>query len=151
MISKHVSIKEGTRSRAALRLGIDNEPTNEEYKNMALIADRVFEPLRKWVGGPIRINSFFRCEALNKAVGGSKKSQHMKGQAMDIDDTYGFKTNAEMFAYIREHLDFDTLIWEFGNDYNPAWVHVSYLSATENRKRVFKASKTLGKTLCTLL
>ena len=95
---------------------------------MKLVSEKVFEPLRKWVGGPIKINSFFRCYKLNKAIGGSKTSQHMSGQAMDIDDTFGCKTNAEMFNYIKDNLDFDQMIWEFGDDDNPDWVHISYVS-----------------------
>ncbi len=96
-ISKHVSYKEGTRSVTALRKGIDNTPNNYELANMEAIAINIFEPLREWVGGPIKINSFFRCEELNTAIGGSSKSQHCQGRAIDVDDTYGHKTNAEMF------------------------------------------------------
>ena len=132
-ISKHISYKEAIRSNTALRRGIDNVPDEGELKNMQLIAEKVFEPLRAWVGGPIKINSFFRSVELNKAIGGSSKSQHCKGQAVDLDDTFGRKTNAEMYNYIKENLDFDQIIWEFGDDSNPAWVHVSYVSEEENR------------------
>ena len=113
---------------------------------MQLLANRVFEPLRKWVEGPIRINSFYRSPELNKAIGGSARSQHCKGQAIDIDDTYGHKTNADMFEYIKDNLSFDQLIWEFGDDTNPSWVHVSYVSEDKNRNRVLKAVKESGKT-----
>ena len=146
MISKHVSMKEATRSVTALRLGLDNAPTEEHLDNMKLLASKIFEPLRSWVGGPIRINSFYRGPELNKAIGGSTKSQHMIGQAMDIDDTYGHKTNAEMFNYIRGNLDFDQMIWEFGDDDNPNWVHISYVSPEKNRNRCLKAYKENGKT-----
>ena len=108
---------------------------------MVAIAEEVFEPLRAWVGGPIKINSFFRSPELNKAIGGSTKSQHCHGQAIDLDDTFGRATNAEMFDFIKENLDFDQMIWEFGDDNNPNWVHVSYVSPTENRKRCLKAYK----------
>jgi hypothetical protein len=141
MISKHVSIKEGVYSITATRLGIDNEPNKEQFANMKLLAEEIFEPLRAYVGGPIKINSFFRCPELNKAIGGSSKSQHCYGQAMDIDDTFGRCTNAEMFEFIKNHLDFDQMIWEFGDDDNPNWVHVSYVSPTENRNRCLKAYK----------
>ena len=90
-------------------------------------------------GGPIKINSFFRSVELNKAIGGSSKSQHCEGRAIDIDDTYGHKTNAEMYNYIKNNLDFDQLIWEFGTDNNPDWVHVSYVSPDSNRNRCLKA------------
>ena len=141
MISKHISYKEGTNSVTAIRRGIDNTPNDEQLNNMVLLAEKVFEPLRAWVGGPIKINSFFRCPQLNKAIGGSAKSQHCHGQAIDIDDTYGKVANSEMYNYIKKNLDFDQMIWEFGDDDNPAWVHISYVSEDENRRRCLKAFK----------
>jgi len=146
MISKHISNKESVYSRTALRLDIDNTPTQEHKNNMVKLAEEVFEPLRAYVGGPVKINSFYRSPDLNKAIGGSSKSQHCHGQAIDIDDTYGRMTNAEMFQFIRENLDYDQMIWEFGNDDNPDWVHVSYVSPKENRQRCLLAYKDEGKT-----
>tara|TARA_R110002020_G_scaffold455030_1_gene671025 strand:- start:114 stop:569 length:456 start_codon:yes stop_codon:yes gene_type:complete len=146
MISKHVSYKEGVYSRTAVRKGIDNDPNDEQLANMELVAEEVFEPLRAYVNGPVKINSFFRCPKLNKAIGGSSKSQHCKGQAIDIDDTFGYKTNAEMYEFIKEHLNFDQMIWEFGDDNNPDWVHVSYVSKESNRNRCLKAYREDGKT-----
>jgi hypothetical protein len=145
-ISKHVSYKEGVRSRTADRRGLDNTPNESQLKCMKEIAENLFEPLREWVGGPIKINSFFRGEPVNTAIGGSTRSQHMKGQAMDIDDTFGHKTNAEMYHYIKDNLDFDQLIWEFGDDKNPNWIHVSYVTHRENRKKLTIAKKINGKT-----
>ena len=146
MISKHISYKEGVYSITATRRGIDNTPNNEQLDNMETVAEEVFEPLREWVGGPIKINSFFRSPELNTAIGGSSKSQHCKGQAIDIDDTFHKATNAEMYHYIKENLDFDQMIWEFGDDDNPDWVHVSYVSPEENRNRCLKAYREDGKT-----
>ena len=146
MISKHISYKEATYSRTATRLNIDNKPNEEQLKNMKLIAEKVFEPLRMWVGGPIKINSFFRSPKLNTAIGGSAKSQHCHGQAIDLDDTFGRATNAEMFDFIKEHLNFDQMIWEFGNDDNPDWVHVSYVNDEDNRNRCLLAYKENGRT-----
>ena len=146
MISKHISDKEGVYSNTATRRGIDNIPDDEQLTNMKLLAEKVFEPLRSYVNGPIKINSFFRSVDLNKAIGGSSKSQHCKGQAIDLDDTFKRSTNAEMYEFIKEHLDFDQLIWEFGDDNNPNWVHVSYVSAKENRNRCLKAYKENKKT-----
>ena len=146
MISKHISDKEGVYSRTAIRLNIDNTPTKEHKLNMTRLAEEVFEPLRAYVGGPIKINSFYRSPKLNTAIGGSTKSQHCHGQAIDIDDTFGRMTNAEMYEFIKEHLDFDQMIWEFGDDQNPNWVHVSYVSPEENRNRCLKAYKENGKT-----
>ena len=118
-ISKHVSYKEGVHSNTAVRKGIENIPNDEQLENMVKIAEEIFEPLRSYVGGPIKINSFYRCPELNKAIGGSTTSQHCKGQAMDIDDTFGRCSNAEMYHFIKENLDFDQIIWEFGDDNNP--------------------------------
>ena len=145
-ISDHISYKEATFSQTALRRDLDNNPSEQQLKCMQEVAEAVFEPLRKWVGGPIKINSFFRGEPVNSAIGGSKRSQHMKGQAMDLDDTYGHKTNAEMYHYIKDNLDFDQLIWEFGDDENPNWIHVSYVSHRPNRKTLTIAYKENGRT-----
>ena len=146
MISKHISEKEGVYSITATRRGIDNIPNIEQLSNMRLLAEEIFEPLRAYVGGPIKINSFFRSPDLNTAIGGSSKSQHCKGQAIDIDDTFGNMTNAEMYHWIKDNLDFDQMIWEFGDDDNPNWVHISYVSEKDNRNRCLKAYKEKGKT-----
>jgi len=145
-ISEHVSLKEAIKSNTATRLQIKNEPRELDLVRMALIAEEVFEPLREWVGGPIKVNSFYRSPELNSAIGGSKNSQHCIGCALDIDDTFGHKTNAQMFDYIKNNLDFDQMIWEFGDDDNCDWVHVSYISENANRRRLLKASKINGKT-----
>ena len=146
MISKHISYKEATHSNTALRRNLDNTPNDEQLKCMKEVAENLFEPLRKWVGGPIKVNSFFRGEPVNTAIGGSKRSQHMKGQAIDIDDTFGHKTNAEMYHYIKDNLDFDQMIWEFGDDKNPNWLHISWVSHRPNRKKLTIAKKVNGKT-----
>ena len=145
-LSKHVSYKEGVHSITAKRLGLKNDPSDVHLANMRLISEKVFEPLRMHVGGPIKINSFYRGPELNKAIGGSSKSQHCNGQAIDIDDTYGNATNAEMYHWIKENLNFDQMIWEFGDDNNPAWVHVSYVNDNDNRNRCLKAYRENGKT-----
>ena len=146
MISKHISYHEGTYSQTGLRRDLDNTPDDDQLKRMEEVAENLFEPLREWVGGPIKINSFFRGEPVNTAIGGSRKSQHMKGQAIDIDDTFGHKTNAEMYHYIKDNLDFDQLIWEFGTDKNPNWLHISWVSHRPNRKKLTVAKKVNGRT-----
>ena len=145
-ISKHISWHEGTYSRTGERKDLDNTPNEEQLKCMKEVAENLFEPLREWVGGPIKINSFFRGEPVNTAIGGSRKSQHMKGQAIDIDDTFRHKTNAEMYYYIKDNLDFDQMIWEFGDDKNPNWVHISWVSHRPNRKKLTIAKRINGKT-----
>lgn len=145
-ISDHISYKEGIFSATAERLNIDNTPDQYALQNMELLAEKVFEPLRKYVNGPIAINSFYRSPELNQAIGGSSKSQHCEGRAIDIDDTYGYMSNKEMYEYIKNNLDFDQIIWEFGTDDNPDWVHVSYVDHDFNRQRCLKAYKENGKT-----
>lgn len=140
-ISEHVTYKEGVYSNTAMRLGLKNEPTEAHLSNMELLSEKVFEPLRVHVNGPIKINSFYRGPELNKAIGGSSKSQHCNGQAMDIDDTYGYMSNADMYNYIKKNLSFDQMIWEFGTDKNPDWVHVSYVNEEANRNRCLLAFK----------
>jgi hypothetical protein len=151
MISKHISYKEGVYSTTATRRGIDNNPNDEQLANMELIAEKVFEPLREWVDGPIKVNSFFRSVDLNKAIGGSSKSQHCHGQAIDIDDTFGVVANSDMYNYIKNNLDFDQMIWEFGDDDNPNWVHVSYVSEEDNRRRCLRAKRKDGKTTYSII
>ena len=150
-ISNHISYKEGTHSNTATRRNIDNIPNDYQLTNMNAVALNIFEPLREWTGGPIKINSFFRSSDLNTAIGGSSKSQHCEGRAIDIDDTFGHKTNAEMYNYIKENLNFDQLIWEFGNDTNPDWVHVSFVSNEQNRNRCLKAERKDGKAVYSII
>ena len=145
-ISKHISYKEATFSQTAVRRDIDNTPNEDVLKRMQVVAENIFEPLRAYVGGPIKINSFYRSPLLNTAIGGAKSSQHIRGEAIDIDDTLGCMSNKDMFTFIKDELDFDQLIWEFGNDENPDWIHVSYVSPENNRRRILKAEKVNGKT-----
>ena len=98
------------------------------------------------MGGPIKVNSFFRSETLNESIGGASSSQHCKGQAIDIDDVYGRKTNADMYHWIQQNLDYDQMIWEFGTDMQPKWIHVSYVSEEKNRNKCLKAYKEHGRT-----
>ena len=140
-ISDHITYAEAIHSNTAKRKSIDNTPSQTQVDAMKLLAEKVFEPLRKWVGGPIKVNSFFRSETLNEAIGGVSSSQHCKGQAIDIDDVYGRKTNAEMYKWVKENVDFDQMIWEFGTDMQPNWIHISYVSEEENRNKCLKAYK----------
>ena len=146
-LSNHISWKEATNSNTATRRGISNDPSPDQVGNMIELAVNVFEPLREWVGQGIKINSMFRSEALNKAIGGSSTSQHCanNGAAMDIDDDWCDKTNSEMFHWIKDNLDFDQMIWEFGTTEKPDWVHVSY-KHEGNRKQILKAVRVDGRT-----
>lgn len=147
-LSKNLTLKEVTKSRTASKKGISNEPTKEHLENLIKVAENVFQPCRDKFGA-LYVSSGYRSYELNKAIKGSKNSQHTKGQALDIDcDVYENGTNRELFFYIKENLDFDQLIAEYeGNEGNPAWVHVSYISPTQNRKDVRIAKKVNGRTV----
>lgn len=136
-ISKHITLAEATKSQTAIRKGIDNMPSPNIIPNMIEVANKCFEPLREWHGKPIGISSFYRSAALNRAVKGSPRSQHMKGQAIDIDaDIFDNGiTNADIYRWLVNNVDFDQIIWEFGDDNNPAWVHVSYVGKGKNRRQ----------------
>jgi len=135
-ISVHCTYAEAIKSQAAIRLGIDNKPNEEQLAAMRLVAERCYEPIVDNFGKLV-ISSFFRNPETNKAVGGSKTSQHMKGEAIDVDADGSKHSNAAVYKFVLDHLDFDQLIWEFGDDNNPAWVHVSY-KATGNRKMTLR-------------
>jgi len=125
-LSKYLSFEEATKSQTAVRKGIKNEPDEEQIEAMKYVAKEVFDKVREEIGGPLMASSFFRSPELNSAIGGSKTSQHCKGEAIDIDcDYYGKGSNDYVFWYIKNNLTFDQLIWEFGTVDNPAWVHVS--------------------------
>ena len=149
-ICPHLTLQEVIKSNTALRLNIDNYPPEEYIQNIKILAGKVFQPLRDNFQTPIYISSGYRCLALNTAIGGSKSSQHCKGQAFDIDqDNKNAKvSNREVFYFIKNNLDFDQLIWEFGDSRNPDWVHVSYNTETpeNNSKQVLAAYKENGKT-----
>ncbi len=139
-ISEHITYAEAIRSSTAKRLGIDNRPPEWQLQNMIAVAEHVFEPVRNHFGKRIFVSSFYRCPEVNgRTPGSSSHSQHCTGEAMDLDaHVYGGMTNKDIFNYIKDNLDFDQLIWEFGNDNEPDWVHVSF-SLTHDRKQVLKS------------
>ena len=136
-ISEHISFSEATRSATAKKLKIDNTPTDEHIENMMLVAEKVFEPLREYAGHPIGVNSFYRSPDLNVAINGSRTSSHKIGAAIDLN-SLGKKTNKELFHFIKDNLTFDQLIWEYGTNESPIWIHVSYISEKDNRNEILK-------------
>jgi uncharacterized protein YcbK (DUF882 family) len=131
MISKHISTAEATESATALRLGIKNVPNEVELEAMKYVSENLFEPIREWYDKPIKINSFYRCLALNKAVNGSKTSGHVLGNSIDISAGNKIE-NKKIFDFIKTSgLDFDQVI----NEYDFTWVHIS-LKKTGNRKQI---------------
>lgn len=145
-LSEHLDLVEVTRSDTAKRKGISNQPTPEHLENFKKLAENIFEPIRKHFGVPIYISSGYRSSALNKAIGGETKSQHLLGQAIDIDmdGSSSGVTNKMVFDYIKEQLPFDQLIWEFGTKDNPDWVHVSHKPSGTQRKMALRAVKVNG-------
>ena len=145
-ISEHLDLSEVTRSESAKRKGISNMPTPQHIENFKKLAENVFQPIREHFGVPIHISSGYRSKALNTVVGGSLSSQHCSGEAIDIDMDGTSITNKQIFDFIKENLNFDQMIWEFGTDTNPDWVHVSYESTGKQRKQILKAVKAGGAT-----
>lgn len=140
-LSKNLSLNEVTKSNTATRLGIDNTPNEHHLLALRATAVNVFQKIREHFNAPIFVSSGYRGPALNKAINGATSSQHCKGEALDLDmDFRSGPTNREVFEYIRKNLLFDQLIWEFGDDYNPGWVHVSF-SQSMNRENVLQAYK----------
>ena len=127
---KYFSIEELTKSNTAKSKGIDNTPTKEVEDNLIKLIEAILDPLREWYGKPIRVNSGYRCEALNSAIGGAKNSQHTTGMAADID-AGSVEENKKLFDYIKDNLEFDQLI----DEKHLSWVHVSY-HENNNRKQV---------------
>ena len=147
-LSKNLTLAEMTRSESAKRAGIKNNPSNVHLANMVKLANVIFQPIRDHFNCPIHISSGYRSSALNAAIpGSSKSSQHSLGEAIDIDMDNTKITNKEVFDYIKNNLEFDQLIWEFGTSQNPAWVHVSHKANGNQRKQVLKATKINGKTV----
>jgi hypothetical protein len=145
-LSNNLSLAEMTKSSTAQRRGIDNMPTPEHMENMKVLAAKIFQPIREHFNRPILISSGYRSKALNDAIGGSQTSQHSIGEAIDIDMDGTTLSNTDVFNYIKDNLDFDQLIWEFGNDEKPDWVHVSYKANGKQRKSILVAKKINNKT-----
>lgn len=146
-ISKHLTLDELTKSATAEKMGIQNVPNQRQIDNLKIIANEVFEPMREHFGVPIKVTSGFRIGHLNVAIGGSMTSQHCGGQALDLEATGKIK-NADLFNYLI-NTDFDQLIWEFGDEKEPDWVHVSYVAKGKNRNQSLKAKRVNGKTTYT--
>ena len=146
-ISKYVDYSEVTKSNQATALKLANIPNATQLNNLRLVCDNIFDKVREHFGKPIGISSGFRSVELNAKIGGSKTSQHCEGKALDIDgDLYGGISNKDLFYYIKENCIFDQLIWEFGSENAPDWVHVSY-NEGKNRGQVLRAVKVGGKTI----
>jgi len=144
-LSENLDLSEVIRSESAKRHGISNKPTPEHIENFKLLAEKIFQPIREHFGVPIRISSGYRSKELNAKIGGSASSQHCKGQAIDIDQDGTSIANRQVFDFIKDNLPFDQLIYEFGDDDNPDWVHVSY-SRNQQRGQILKAFKINGQT-----
>ena len=148
-LSENLTLAEVIKSSTAKRLGIDNTPTDQHLENLKLIAKHIFQPIREHFNKPINVSSGYRSKALNDATpGSSATSQHCSGEALDLDqDSMNTGvTNKMVFEFIKNNLNFDQLIWEFGTDQNPDWVHVSYESTGRQRKQILKAVRVNGKT-----
>lgn len=142
-LSKNLTLFEMTRSEVAKRKGVSNQPTPEHIANMIVLAEKVFEPIREHFGVPIYVSSGYRSAALNKKIGGVKNSQHLTGEAIDIDLSGHPSniTNKEVFNFIKDNLNFDQLIAEYKEGNDLGWVHVSYKAVGNQRKQILIATK----------
>jgi putative chitinase len=146
-LSQHFNLKEFTKSETATRKRIDNTPNLEHANNLKMVCENILEPVRKHFGKPVRINSGYRGPALNKAVGGSAKSQHCNGEAVDFE--IDGLPNPDLAKWVADNCDFDQIILEFYDPKegpNSGWVHASY-SKGKNRKQKLTAVTVNGKTV----
>ena len=133
-ISKHITFEEATRSQIAIRNKIDNIPDDATINRMEIVASVCFEPIREWYGKPLIISSFYRNEKVNNLLKGSKNSQHIKGEAIDID-TGNREENEKIFEWAKANLKYDQLI----NEYDYSWVHISFsLGSNRNQTLIIK-------------
>lgn len=139
MISKHISYEEAIHSDRAIKLGLDNTPEEKHITCMRIVAEYCFEPIREWWGKPLKITSFYRSDAVNKANNGKPTSQHCKGEAIDFT-TGNKEDNKKIFDWAKANLKFDQLIWENNGD----WIHISY-SMAGNRNMSFNATQVIPK------
>ena len=142
-LSKNLTLDEATKSATAIKNGISNKPSGEHLSNLIQIASKIFQPVRDHFQKPIIVSSGYRSKALNDLIGGASGSQHSKGEALDLD---GSVENFMIFEYIKNNLEFDQLIWEFGDDENPDWVHVSY-KTENNRGEILQAVRQNGRVI----
>ena len=134
-VTMHFTIEELYASATAKARGINNKPDVHQMINLVYLAAYVLEPLRVAMNEPVKIGSGFRCQALNRAVGGVSNSQHLTGQAVDLCIDGDLKKGRRWFDYIRNHLPFDQLIWEKNPKTGSYWVHVSYVYQDFGRNR----------------
>ena len=148
-LSKNLTLEEAIKSRTASKLGIDNTPTTSHLGYLKATAENIFQPVRDHFKKPIAVTSGYRSPDLNHAIGGAghwesgryiPKSQHCYGEALDLDGDHTGVDNAKIFHYIKDNMEFDQLIWEFGDSKKPDWVHVSY-KANRNRGQVLIAKR----------
>jgi hypothetical protein len=148
LIGKYLTLEECCKSATALRKGIENKPNQQQIIALQTLATNIYDKCCEHFLLKIPVVSGFRSKDLNDSISGSSQSsQHMRGEAfdLDLDGTMNGVTNAQLFNYIKQHLDFDQLIWEFGTESNPSWVHVSYDVSGSNRKNIFKSVKVNGR------
>lgn len=144
-LSANFTLKELTRSDTADRLDIDNQPNEEQIESLRLLCENILQPVRDHFGKPVKINSGFRCPALNQSTGGSATSDHCKGQACDFE--IDGVPNPELAAWIESNLKYTQLILEFYTQGQPnsGWVHCSY-SPSNLKGQSLTATKVAGKT-----
>jgi len=147
-LSNNLTLAEVIKSNTAIRRGIDNTPTDAHIENLKYLAEKVFQPIREHFGCPIFVSSGYRSKGLNEAIGGSQRSFHSHGCALDLDmdGRAGDVNNEDIFYYIKNNLQYTELIWEFGTEDRPDWVHVAIAKGREDEKNAKIAYREEGKT-----
>lgn len=147
-ISKNFKLSEFTRSKTADKQKIDNSPNDIERANIYTLVNEILQPIRTEFGKSIKVNSGFRCKVLNNAVFGSPTSQHLTGSAADITT---YDSNDDLFRLILQMIDdgdivVGQLIWEYGNENYPSWIHISLPNAGKVNQ-ILKAKKLKSGTI----
>ena len=147
-LSKNLWLSEVTKSNTAVRRGIDNNPTDEHVEKLKYLAEKIFQPIREHFNCPIFVSSGYRSKALNEAIGGSQRSFHSHGCALDLDMDGKAQnvSNTDIFNFIKDNLEYTELIWEFGTKDKPDWVHVAIAKGRETEKNAKIAYRIEGKT-----
>lgn len=140
-LSKNFLFEEFTKSEIADKLMLNNTPTTDQLQNIQNLVDYLLQPLRDYMQVPITITSGFRSKALNIAIKGSATSQHCANNGAAVDIECFSKGNKALFDAIKDNFIFDQLIWEYGDDNNPDWVHVSYVTHRPLRNQILRAIK----------
>ena len=140
-LSEHFSKHEAIGSPTAEKYGIKNEPSKDQWKRIQTLIDELLEPVRVELDSSIKVNSIFRSQKLNERIKGAGSSQHLANNGAAADIECPKLGNKKLFDLIKNNYSFDQLIWEYGDNLEPDWIHVSFVSKEKNRNQILKCVK----------